>query len=397
MAPDFGSGGSASRVVCQRKRAPPLARWEGMPWFWQMVMVFGSVVSMGWTMMRDSPDSSATLSRWWTSRWVCQVPWLFAKKSCMVRGWGWYIGVAVFGVVVMGVTREMATGDGVMAGRFRGVLRSDLPVDQSAQVEILRSGRGLEYDFYQLDLRGADLAGVDLSFVKLVGCDLRGAGLRGSLLVEADLRGASLTGADLSGADLTGACLSRSRLEGVNLTGAVVNEETRFQLARYDSGTVWMEGFEWRTCGAMGPGASLAGAFLNTVDLEDADLRNANLMGAYLSGANLRGADLRGARMSGASLSKACLMGACLVGARLGNADLSWADFRAADLTGVELEIVESVEGADFYRSQNMSAGLRSFLLGRSSGELNARNGLTGRTLKESLAIGPLTPNSGGT
>ena len=113
--------------------------------------------------------------------------------------------------------------------------------------------------------------------------------------------------------------------------------------------------------------------------------------------ANLRGADLRGARRSGASLSKACLMGACLKDARLGNADLSWADFRAADLAGVELEIVESVEGADFYRSQNMSAGLRSFLLGRSSRELNARNGLTGRTLKESLGIGPLTPNSGGT
>ena len=150
----------------------------------------------------------------------------------MVRGWVWYIGVAVFGVVVMGVTREMATGDGVMAGRFRGVLRSDLPVDQSAQVEILRSGRGMEYDFYQLDLRGADLAGVDLSFVKLVGCELRGAGLRGSLLVEADLRGVDLSGADLSGTNLTGACLSRSRLEGVNLAGAVVKEETRCQLAR---------------------------------------------------------------------------------------------------------------------------------------------------------------------
>ena len=80
----------------------------------------------------------------------------------------------------MGVTGEMATGDGVMAGRFRGVLRSDLPADRAAQVEILRSGRGQEYDFYQLDLSGIDLSGVDLSFVKWVGCDLNGAKLGGS-------------------------------------------------------------------------------------------------------------------------------------------------------------------------------------------------------------------------
>lgn len=110
-------------------------------------------------------------------------------------------------------------------------------------------------------------------------------------------------------------------------------------------------------------------------------------MGAYLSGTNLKGANLEGARLSGAMLSKACLMGAFLKGARLSNVELELADFRGADFSGVEIEIVGSIAGADFYRAQNMSVGLRSFLLGRSSGELNTRNSFTRRTTKESLML----------
>jgi uncharacterized protein YjbI with pentapeptide repeats len=96
---------------------------------------------------------------------------------------------------------------------------------------------------------------------------------------------------------------------------------------------------------------------------------------------------LMGARMSGAALGKACLVGAFLKDARLGNVDLALTDCRGADFSGVEMEIVESIAGADFYRAQNMSESLRSFLLGRSSAELNTRNSFTRRTTKESLAV----------
>lgn len=68
-------------------RADPLACVGGMFWLWQMAIVLGSSLVRGWTMRLDSPDSSAEVSRWWTSRVVNQVPWLTAKKSCMVRGW----------------------------------------------------------------------------------------------------------------------------------------------------------------------------------------------------------------------------------------------------------------------------------------------------------------------
>ena len=56
-----------------------------------------------------------------------------------------------------------------------------------------------------VDLRFADLAGVDLSNFDLTNTDLRGALLRGTRLVNADLAGTLLQGANLLGADITGA------------------------------------------------------------------------------------------------------------------------------------------------------------------------------------------------
>lgn len=80
------------------------------------------------------------------------------------------------------------------------------------------------------DLRGATLAGEELSYRRFDGVDLSGTNLRGARLVGASLRGASLRDADLTGAtldeavlagaDLTGADLSTARLAGADLTGA---------------------------------------------------------------------------------------------------------------------------------------------------------------------------------
>ncbi|MFH8803705.1 TIR domain-containing protein [Streptomyces sp. NPDC017936] len=82
------------------------------------------------------------------------------------------------------------------------------------------------------DLRGAALAGEDLSYRDFSGVDLTradltdarlvGANLSGAVLRDARLTGARLDGADLTGADLRGADLRRARLIRTDLTGARV-------------------------------------------------------------------------------------------------------------------------------------------------------------------------------
>ena len=118
---------------------------------------------------------------------------------------------------------------------------------------------------FQQDLRWIDLSGRDLSGLYLQGCkllranlkgsNLNGANLNGSYLAWAYLNEATLEGANLSDADLAGASLEGTVLSGANLTGANL---TRVNLtgvelagARYDSRTVWPEGFEPRDCGAV--------------------------------------------------------------------------------------------------------------------------------------------------
>ncbi|WP_330348241.1 TIR domain-containing protein [Streptomyces sp. NBC_00582] len=90
------------------------------------------------------------------------------------------------------------------------------------------------------DLRGAALAGEDLSYRDFSGVDLTradltdarlvGANLAGAVLRDARLTGARLDGADLSDADLRGADLRRARLIRTDLTGARV-EGGRWQRA----------------------------------------------------------------------------------------------------------------------------------------------------------------------
>jgi uncharacterized protein YjbI with pentapeptide repeats len=73
-------------------------------------------------------------------------------------------------------------------------------------------------------LSGADLMGADLSFANLSQANLSGADLS-----QASLIGTLLSGADLSGTDLSGTDLSE---------------------ARYDTFTVWPEGFDPKEAGA---------------------------------------------------------------------------------------------------------------------------------------------------
>ncbi|MER5638017.1 TIR domain-containing protein [Kitasatospora sp. NPDC002227] len=75
-------------------------------------------------------------------------------------------------------------------------------------------------DLSHRDFSGVDLTRADLTDVRLIGANLAGATLRGARLVGARLDGADLTGADLREADLRGARLIRTDLRGARLRGS---------------------------------------------------------------------------------------------------------------------------------------------------------------------------------
>jgi uncharacterized protein YjbI with pentapeptide repeats len=139
--------------------------------------------------------------------------------------------------------------------------------------EILERQRGEKIDkwvlqfmaSFQQDLRRIDLSGRDMSGLYLGACNflranlkgtnLSGANLSGAYLAwaylsEATLEGADLGDADLAGAGLEGADLSGANLCGTNLTRADLTS-AKLAAARYDSRTVWPEGFEPHDNGAV--------------------------------------------------------------------------------------------------------------------------------------------------
>ncbi|MEV5198310.1 TIR domain-containing protein [Streptomyces sp. NPDC053720] len=121
------------------------------------------------------------------------------------------------------------------AGWVRDTLAPDGPaVSEAARGNALRVGDRLRVPA-GADLRGAGLAGEDLSYrdftgadlsgavltdARLTGTDLSGAVLRDATLAGARLDHAALRGADLTGADLTGSRLTRADLTGAELAGS---------------------------------------------------------------------------------------------------------------------------------------------------------------------------------
>jgi hypothetical protein len=131
----------------------------------------------------------------------------------------------------------------------------------------------------RVDLRQANLSGMNLFMANLAGVDLTMANLSGVNLFKANLRGVLLYGADLSAATLSGADLSGAILYEANLSGAILYE------------------------------AKLSGANLSRANLNKAELAVAVLAGADLSWANLLDANLCAANLGGVSLEHAKLEG----------------------------------------------------------------------------------------
>jgi uncharacterized protein YjbI with pentapeptide repeats len=163
--------------------------------------------------------------------------------------------------------------------------------------------------------------------------DLKGADLRGCALRDMDLGEADLRDADLREADLRGADLSEARLRGDTYFEPEFGEP-RLTDAVFDGRTRWPSpyAFDFRMCGAVGPGAILRGR-----DLSEAAWLPAQLSAADLSDAKLAGIALRGGDMVGARFCRADLHGATLAGMDLRFADFREANLRRADFTGSDL------------------------------------------------------------
>jgi len=127
-----------------------------------------------------------------------------------------------------------------------------------------------------VDLRCADLRGVDVRGFDLTQVDFATADLRGALLHDADLSAAAFQGANLAGTDLSVGRLRLVDFEGADLTGAVL-QGADLSLTSFRSA---------RLCNAQLEFAKFLHSSLRGVDLRD------SVCGLTVWG----GVDLRGAR-----------------------------------------------------------------------------------------------------
>lgn len=161
------------------------------------------------------------------------------------------------------------------------------PVDWSDESQRLRRG---------LDLRGADLAGVNLTYLPLARTRF---GLDFAEWRAARPEQRSAAAASLKGADLREAHLERASLRGVNLEGARLVE------------------------------AHLAHANLDRARLCRAKFRDTHLEDVFLNGANLAGADLRRAFFDASTALDGAVLNDATDGPAL-LADVRWRDANLA-------------------------------------------------------------------
>lgn len=188
-------------------------------------------------------------------------------------------------------------------------------------VEILKGGIQSISDWRkahpatQLDLRGAQLSGIDLRGQKpdwdssstLVFSRIQSSKRslpRRLIEVLPEWNGANLALADLRNATLTNSDMSFANLLGAKLAGADCR---------------------W---------AVLNGAFLDFADMSSAQLYSTDLSYATLTHANLEGAQILSANLSYSDMTHASLRGAFLYGSIFRSTRLSGTSFSAASLAG---------------------------------------------------------------
>jgi len=205
---------------------------------------------------------------------------------------------------------------------FKGVRLSRADVEWLLALEEQRSAeahtdgsKSVQQQAFGLDVRGADLSGVNLSHLPLMGLH---AGLSLEEGRHATVEQSKHASANLAKADMSHAQLQRAQLSWATLDGAELVEA---HLEGADLGQ-----------------ASLKQAILAGTYLEGADLMKAHLEGSTLLEAHLEGAMLQGASLEGTNLLEAHLEGARLVGAHLEGARLLGTHCEGKALSGDELK-----------------------------------------------------------
>ena len=118
------------------------------------------------------------------------------------------------------------------------------------------------YECRPKDQKGCDLAGEDLSNIRLQAASMQNCDLSNANLENATITGSVLDGADLSGANLKGAVLRDSDFD-----------QTKFVDADLSGANLQAASFsEANLTGAVLEGAELLDAGFNTANLTDADL-----------------------------------------------------------------------------------------------------------------------------
>jgi len=140
--------------------------------------------------------------------------------------------------------------------------------------------------------------------------DLRAADLQGLDLVQANLSFVDLSSAQLNGANLTQADLGKTRLGSANLSGANLTR-ANLKYAQLDSAAIFR------------------------ADLTAASATSASFRGALLVLANLTMADLSAADLTEANLLNATIIRTKLDSARLSSARLEWTVLGGLDLSNV--------------------------------------------------------------
>jgi uncharacterized protein YjbI with pentapeptide repeats len=238
---------------------------------------------------------------------------------------------------------------GVYPFKDEKLSRADIEWLLAHPLEDAEASKDSEQPVYKrLDVRGADLSGINLSKLPL-------SRLQAGLTLEED-RHATGEQSQAAAAIMERADLSGAHLESADLSRVILNQaillETHLEDA--DLGLASLPH-------AILAGAHLEGANLARTDLEQATLLEAHLEGADLFGTNLRKANLLEAHLEGARLSGAHLEGATLIDTHLGGKQVlsedhariqTWkpdfpAILQAADLRGVFFGSTTHLDGIE--------------------------------------------------
>ena len=212
-------------------------------------------------------------------------------------------------------------------------------VDKIAPLDLRKadlSGMNLSgFSFDRRSLAGANLTEANLEHASFAHSDLSDAVLREALLTHANLRGAGLERATLEGADLSHANLTAAMLHGVKASGADFSDallersvlaSADLKNANFTNARAVRADFSWANL----EGARYARSILDAAVFQEVQANGAIFMFVQAAGASFSQATLQNARFQQSSLVCASFLKADVSGSNFEGADLNDASFDRA-------------------------------------------------------------------